>query len=86
MAFEEWEKGEDGKVVVYPLVAFETLVPHGVLCGLKVHYLESPAELLAGQSSSVPLILRPEMARSLAAALLKAADEAESGPLGEVGH
>ena len=80
MAFEEWEKGEDGKVVVYPLVAFETLVPHGVLCGLKVHYLESPAELLAGQSSSVPLILRPEMARSLAAALLKA------GPVGEVGH
>jgi hypothetical protein len=70
----------DGKVDIYPLVAYETFVPHGVLCGLLVHYLESPAKLLAGDSTSVPLIMRPEMARQLAASLVKAADEAERGP------
>lgn len=66
----------DRSVDMYPLVAFETSIPHGVLCGLIVHYLESPGGLLAGEHSSVPLIMRPEMARQLAAALIKAAQEA----------
>lgn len=64
----------------YPLVAYETFVPHNVLCGLVVHYLESPASLLAGEHSSVPLVMRPQMARELAAALIKAALDAEQGP------
>jgi hypothetical protein len=81
-----WDKDADGKVIVYPLVAFETLVPHGIMCGLKIHYLESPADLLAGKSSSVPLILRPEMARSLAEALIRSANEAEGGRSCEVAH
>jgi hypothetical protein len=84
--FEDWQKGEDGKVEVYPLVAFETLVPHGVLCGLKVHYLESPAKLLEGDAASIPLIMTIAMARKLASALMTAANEAENGPRGEVAH
>jgi len=61
----------------YPLVAYETFLPHNVLCGLIIHYLETPASLLAGEHSSIPIVLRPEMARELAAALNKAADDAE---------
>lgn len=83
MALENWDKSPDGKVVVHPLVAFETVVAHGIMCGLKVHYFASPDDLLAGRSSSVPLLLRPEMARQLAAALLKSANEAEHGPTTE---
>lgn len=79
MAFEDWNKHPDGKVEVYPLVAYETLVPHGVMCGLKLHYLESPDDFLAGKSSSIPLILTPNLARQLARALIKAADKAEHG-------
>src|SRR5690242_15985460 len=33
----------------FPLVAYETLVAHRALCGLVVHYLESPAQLLEGE-------------------------------------
>ncbi|MGN6057844.1 MAG: hypothetical protein ACTHOI_04595 [Sphingomicrobium sp.] len=62
---------------MYPLVAYETSIPDGVLCGLIVHYLESPGELLAGEHSSLALVMRPEMARQLAAALMKAAQRAE---------
>jgi hypothetical protein len=80
MNFDDWQKDEEGKVEVFPLVAFETFVPHGVLCGLKVHYLEAPEDLLSGRTSSVPLVISPELARGLAAALNQAADEAEHGP------
>lgn len=86
MELEGWARDSDGKVEVYPLVAFETLVVHGVMCALKVHYLESPAELETGEPSSVPLILRPEMARGLAAALIRSADQAESGPRDRTAH
>lgn len=70
----------DSATDVYPLVAYETFVPHGVLCGLTIHCLESPTQVLAGEHLSVPLIMRPEMARELAAALVRAADEAERVP------
>lgn len=83
MAFEDWAKNPDGKVGVFPLVAYETLVPHGTMCGLKLHFLESPSDLLAGKSSSIPLIITPDFARRLASALVDAADEAEQGPSGE---
>lgn len=86
MAIEHWTTDADGKVEVYPLVAFETLVAHGSLCALKLHYLTDPARLLGGEPSSVPLIMRPEMARAIAAALTAAADEAELGPTGEIAH
>lgn len=68
------DRGSDA----YPLVAFETFAPQGVLCGLIAHYLESPAQLLAGEHASLPLVMRPAMARQLAAGLIKAANEAES--------
>lgn len=64
----------------FPLVAYETLVAHRALCGLIVHYLESPAQLLEGEHSSIGLVMRPQMARELAAALIAAATEAERGP------
>lgn len=79
MGLEDWQKNEDGTVHVYPLVAYETLVAHGVMCSLRVHYLETPEQMLAGQTCAVPLILTPSMARQLATALLKSADEAENG-------
>lgn len=69
-----------------PLVAHETFVSHEVLCGLIIHYLESPAKLLAGEHLSLPLILRPEMARQLAAALVGAADEAETRARAKAAH
>jgi hypothetical protein len=76
----------EGTVSPFPLVAYETFVPHGVLCGLNLWYLEAPADVLGGQVSSVPLILTPNMARALADALIKSADEAENGPIGEMAH
>ena len=48
--------------------------------------LESPADLVADRSSSVPLVMTSDMARAVAAALTKAADEAETGPAGEVAN
>ena len=72
----------DESVDVYPLVGFETYLPHGVLCGVTIHYLESPASLVAGEHSSIPLVMRPEMARELATALNKAAEDTESRPEG----
>jgi hypothetical protein len=85
MALEEEDPGESG-AQMYPLVAHETFVSREVLCGLVVHYLESPVKLLAGEHLSLPLVMRPEMAREIAAALLKAADEAQGGPHGETSH
>lgn len=80
MNLTDWTKSEDGRAEVFPLVAYETLVTHGTLCVLKVHYLLSPNQMLEGEASSVPLALTPEMARSLAGALLKCAEEAVNGP------
>lgn len=82
----DWEVDEDGKASVYPLVAFETFVPHGTLCGLKVHYFRSPADLVSGEPSCEPLVMTPDLARKLAAALAAAADTAEKGPSGEIAH
>ena len=48
--------------------------------------LESPADLVADRSSSVPLVMTSDMARAVAAALTKAADQAETGPAGEVAN
>ena len=80
MHFEDFQRNADGTVDACPAVAFETFVPHGVLCGLILHYLESPGDLLSGRSSSLPLLMTPRLARELAAALTNAADEAELGP------
>jgi hypothetical protein len=73
-------EGSDDRIDAYPLVAFHSFIVHGALCGLQLHYLDSPAELETGHSSSVPLIMTPALARRLAIAVLKAADEAENGP------
>jgi hypothetical protein len=86
MSTVDWEKDEHGKAVVFPFVAYETLVAHGPMCAFRAHYIEYPEQLLSGQSSNLPLIMRPEMARQLAAALIRCADEAEVGPTGVNGH
>ena len=86
MNLGEWVKDADGKVEVLPLVAFETLVAHGTLCGLRVHYLEEPAQLASGQSASLQLVMTPEMARQLADALIASAQEAQVGPTHETAH
>jgi hypothetical protein len=82
----EWETDDDGKASLYPLVAFETFVPHGSLCGLKVHYFKTPADLISGEPSCDPLVMTPDLARQLAAALASAADAAEHGPRDEITH
>ena len=82
----EWESDGEGKASVYPLVAFETFVPHGTLCGLKVHYFKAPADLINGEPSCEPLVMTPGLARKLAAALALAADAAEGGPRDEIAH
>jgi len=79
MNLHDWAKGDDGKVEVWPLVAFETLVAHGRLCGLKLRYLEQPQQLTSGESSSLQLVMTPEMAQTLADALVTAASQAETG-------
>lgn len=73
----EPEADQDGSRDVYPLVAFETLLPHGVLCGVVLNYLESPATLLEGKHQSIAFIMTPDMSRQLARALIEAADHAE---------
>lgn len=80
MGLDDWIKEDDRSVRVYPLVGYEALVAHGVLCALKIRYLDSPAQMLGGESSSVPLIISPELARELGQALIKIADEATRGP------
>lgn len=86
MSVLDWDTDERGKAVVYPFVAYETLVAHGNMCAFRAHYIENPDQLLSGSSANLPLIMRPEMARQLAAALIKCADEAELGPSGEISH
>jgi hypothetical protein len=86
MSLDGWKKNPDGTLDLLPLVAFETLASQGVLCGLKIHYVEHPGQLVSGERSSVQLVLKPEMARQLANALIKAADKAETGSETESRH
>lgn len=79
MNLHDWARDEDGKLEVWPLVAFETVVAHGRLCGLKVRYLEQPQQLTSGESSSLQLVMTPEMAQTLADALVTTAGQAETG-------
>lgn len=81
-----WPKDDDGKAVVFPMVAFEALVPHGALCALLVHFLANPEALVTDKPSSLPLVMTPHMARSVAAALIRVADEAERGPTAEMSN
>ena len=83
MAFEDWEKTPDGNVKVNPLAGFETFVPFGMMCGLRVGYVSNEAERLAGAGAFLPLVMQPSQARSLAKALNRCADLAERPPSGE---
>ena len=60
-----------------PLVAFESFVFREKLCALTIHFIDAPAQLLAGEHSSVDLVLTPALARSLAQALLGTVGQAE---------
>ena len=62
----------------YPLVAYESCTFRGSLCGVTIHYLATPAQLATGEHSSFNLVLTAAMARNLARALLRSADEADA--------
>ena len=83
MAFEDWEKDGSGNVKTYPLAGYETFRPYGMLCGLRVHYVHSDEQLLAGEVAALPLIMTVSQARELASALNRAADTADQRPIDE---
>jgi hypothetical protein len=83
MAFEDWEKGQDGNIKVFPLAGFETFVPFGMMCGLRALYVENDEQRLAENYLALPLIMQPSQAREIAAALIRCADQAERPPSGE---
>ena len=82
---EDWPLDRDGKAEVFCARGVRTFVPHGRAVRPQAS-LESPGDLVAGRSSSVPLVMTSDMARAVAAALTKAADEAETGSSGEVAN
>jgi MinD-like ATPase involved in chromosome partitioning or flagellar assembly len=82
VAFEGWEKLPDGSIKLYPLVGIETFRPYGMVCGVRVQYVGSDAELQAGAAKAVPLVMTTAQARDLARALTKLADVVEA-PSGE---
>ncbi len=78
MAFEDWEKNPDGNVKVCPLAGWETFIPYGMACGLRLHYVTNEVMLLSGNSEALPLVLTPAQARELADVLVRLAHKAES--------
>lgn len=83
MAFEDWEKLPDGSIKLYPLVGIDTFKPYGMMCGLRVQYVGSDAELQAGQSKAVPLVMTTAQAREMARVLTTLADAVERPPSDE---
>lgn len=83
MAFEDWATNPDGTIKVFPLVAYDSFVPFGMMCGLRLHYAETDAKLLAGEAEAVPLIMTVAQAREMAGVLTRLADKAERSPSGE---
>ena len=83
MAFEDWEKDKEGNVKIYPLSGYDTFRPYGMLCGLRVQYVSSDAQLHAGEFQALPLVMTVAQARDMAAALNRAADIAEQPPSDE---
>ena len=77
MAFESWETNPDGAMTVRPLVGWDSFIPFGMMCGLRVSYATSDAALLSGQFEALPLIMTPAQARELAGVLSRLADKAE---------
>ncbi len=80
MAFENWEKDEDGLAKVYPLTGWDMFLPYGMACGIRVRYVSDEAMLLRGEFQGLPLVLTPAQAREIAADLLKIAERAEARP------
>ena len=83
MAFEDWEKDNSGNIKIYPLSGFETFRPYGMLCGVRIQYVHSDAQLIAGEFEALPLVMTAPQARELAQALNRAADTAEQPPSDE---
>jgi hypothetical protein len=80
MALDDWDKNPDGTIKVFPLVGYDTFRPYGLLCGLRVQYASSDADIDAGKAQAVPLIMTIPQARELAQALTRAADTAHQPP------
>jgi hypothetical protein len=87
MGFEDWEKNPDGSIKVCPVVGWDSFIPFGMACGLRIHYASDAAQLASGSRESLPLVLTSAQARELAGVLDRLADKAESpAPAGETGH
>jgi hypothetical protein len=74
----DWKTNPDGTVKVYPLTGWDSFLPFGMACGLRLHYAESEKKLVAQDFDYLPLILTPAQARELSGVLSKLADKAES--------
>ena len=68
---------------VCPLAGFETFVPFGMMCGVRVLYVENDAQQLADEHLALSLVMQPSQAREIAAALLRCAEKAGRQPSGE---
>jgi hypothetical protein len=71
-------KNPDGNVKICPLVGWETFIPYGMACGLRLHYVKNEAMLLGGSSEAIPLVLIPAQARELSQVLVRLADKAQT--------
>ena len=77
MAFEGWEKDEQGNIKINPFTGIDTFVPFEKMCGARIAYVTSPAMMASGERLHLPLIMTPAQARELASVLTKLADSAE---------
>ena len=86
MAFEDWDKNEEGNINVYPVAGWDSFVPFGMMCGLRVHYVTHPAMLDSEERLYLPLIMTVPQARELAGVLTRLADKVEQRPADDPGH
>lgn len=77
MAFEGWDKDDQGNVKVNPFTGIDTFVPLRNMCGVRIAYVSNPDMLTSGERLHLPLAMTAEQARELAKTLNSLADQAE---------
>ena len=86
MTFEGWDRNSDGTIKVFPVLGWDSFIPFGMMCGLRLKYAESDAALISGCLEAIPLIMTPAQARELAGVLTRLADKTEAPASLEDGH
>lgn len=86
MAFEDWDKNAEGNITVYPVAGWDSFVPFGMMCGLRVHYVTHPAMLDSEERLYLPLIMTVPQARELVEVLTRLADKVEQRAPNEREH